>query len=158
MRMPTFFAACISFWLSRASSFSTDIETLLKQMTLDEKIGQLLQIDIQSFTDYDGSVNYDKLRDAININKPGSILNSHFSVMGLKGWTAQDWRHIMVDIYNTIDNSTLKAKVPIVYGIDSIHGANFVYESAIFPHQLALGATFNTSLVYEIGKVTAKDT
>ena len=48
--------------------------------------------------------------------------------------------------------------VPIIYGIDSIHGATFVKGAALFPQALNLAATFNPTLAYNAGKITAKDT
>jgi beta-glucosidase len=49
-------------------------------------------------------------------------------------------------------------KIPVLYGIDSIHGANFVRNSVLFPHAIALASTFNTTLVREIGKISAYQT
>lgn len=51
-----------------------------------------------------------------------------------------------------------RSGVPIIYGIDSIHGATFVKGAALFPQALNLAATFNPTLAYNAGKITAKDT
>lgn len=49
-------------------------------------------------------------------------------------------------------------KIPILYGIDSIHGASYVFGATLFPHAINLAASFNTELAYISGSITAKDT
>ena len=61
-----------------------------------------------------------------------------------------------------INIQTIAAKynknIPIIYGIDSIHGATYVYGATLFPQQIGQAATFNPEMVYEAGKITSKDT
>eukprot|EP00758_Cryptobia_borreli_P007527 Tbor_TRINITY_DN5308_c0_g1::TRINITY_DN5308_c0_g1_i1::g.4109::m.4109/K05349/bglX; beta-glucosidase len=62
----------------------------------------------------------------------------------------------MDDIFEI--SSKFGSKIPILYGIDSVHGANYVYNATIFPHNIGIGATFNTDLAYVVGRVTALET
>ncbi len=108
----------------------------------------------------DGSkVDFNKVAYWINEFKIGSILNTPFSaseVNGVSGYTAQEWRDIIVNI-QTIASKT-PSKIPVIYGIDSIHGASYVFGATLFPQQLAIAATFNTSYAEVGGQVTSKDT
>jgi beta-glucosidase len=147
----------VLFILGIIETLTLDVLKLLSEMTLEEKIGQLIQIDIQFLTEWNGRVNYNKLKELIDKYHIGSIMNSHFSVTGWTGWTAPQWRDILSNIYGVVEHSNSTA-IPILYGIDSIHGASFVYPAAIFPQQIAIGATFNDQLAYSIGRITSKDT
>lgn len=149
-----------------------DINAILSELSTEQKVGQMTQLEIGVFMD-GGSLNREKLKEWISTYHIGSILNSPFSgglIDGEVGWTAQQWRDIIVDIQEIAQNST---NIPILYGIDSIHGASYVYGSTLFPQvnfmsasslfnpscqQLATAATFNTDLARNCGKITAKDT
>ncbi|KAF9914935.1 hypothetical protein BX616_007275 [Lobosporangium transversale] len=63
----------------------------------------------------------------------------------------------IVDDIQKVALSTGKG-IPVIYGLDSVHGANYVDGAVIFPQQIGLAATFNTTLAYEAGRITAKDT
>eukprot|EP00604_Paraphysomonas_vestita_P001495 CAMPEP_0174822222 /NCGR_PEP_ID=MMETSP1107-20130205/14408_1 /TAXON_ID=36770 /ORGANISM="Paraphysomonas vestita, Strain GFlagA" /LENGTH=839 /DNA_ID=CAMNT_0016040611 /DNA_START=23 /DNA_END=2542 /DNA_ORIENTATION=- len=138
---------------------SIDVDKLLKSMSIEEKIGQLNQITINEFLSSPGQVDYNKIEEWISKYHIGSILDSPFSggpVNGVSGWTAQEWREVINNI-QTIAAKYNKA-IPIIYGIDSIHGATYVYGATLFPQQIGQAATFNPELVYEAGKITSKDT
>jgi beta-glucosidase len=60
------------------------------------------------------------------------------------------WQQIITTIHNVTRNST-RLKIPVIYGIDSLHGANYINEATLFPHQLNQAATFNVDVVREIG-------
>ncbi|KDO18093.1 hypothetical protein SPRG_21766 [Saprolegnia parasitica CBS 223.65] len=88
----------------------------------------------------------------------GSYLNSPFAG-GPKnakyGWNATEWRDILgriQAIHRKIDRH------PILFGLDSVHGANYVANAVLFPHQINAGASFNRRLVKELGFYTARDT
>ena len=127
-------------------------------MTLEEKIGQMTQLDISLFMD-GGEVNYTKMRQWMTRYKFGSVLNSPFSggpINGLVGWNASQWRSVIVNIQNIameLDNA-----IPIIYGLDSIHGATYVYGAALFPQAINVAATFNTDMAYTSGLISGKDT
>lgn len=75
---------------------------------------------------------------------------------GVPGWTAQEWRDVIINIQTIA--SKYNKNIPIIYGIDSIHGATYVYGATLFPQQIGQAATFNPELAFQAGRVTAKDT
>lgn len=136
------------------------VDDLLNSMDLAAKIGQMVQLDIQMFTKPSSSeIDYDKLQEHIEKYQIGSILNSPFSggpVNGDSAWTAKEWREVIKKIQDMATNT--KYGIPIIYGIDSIHGATFVEKAALFPQSLNVAASFNTDLARKAGEVTSKDT
>jgi beta-glucosidase len=136
------------------------VEALLASMTLEEKIGQMVQIDISKFmisgTD---QVDYDLVKQWVDEYKIGSILNSPFSggaINGVSGWTASQYREMIINLQKITESTT--SKIPIIYGIDSIHGATFVKDAALFPQALAVAATFDTEMAYKSAQVSSRDT
>lgn len=130
------------------------IDDLISQMSLEEKIGQMGQVAIEQVGDVDKKaktfvINEDKLRNVIVKYKIGSILNTPSGVV----LTQSQWNDIIHKI-NKIAN-TNNPKIPVIYGLDDIHGANFVAGFTSFPQQLGLAATWNKMLVQEAGAVTA---
>ncbi|CAI8596852.1 unnamed protein product [Vicia faba] len=117
------------------------IKDLLSRMTLHEKIAQMTQIERTVAT---SSV----IRD-LSI---GSILSSGGSAP-FENALSSDWAD-MVDAYQ---KSALGSRlgIPLIYGIDAVHGNNSVYAATIFPHNLGLGATRDADLVRRIGAATA---
>ena len=134
MQLLIFFSLVVLCVLS--ASATIDVENLLQKMTLRQKIGQMAQIDIANFYDSKTqTVLYDKIEFYIKNYEFGSMLNSIFSSsseqMGLVGWSAGKWREFI----NKIQSFTQETDnaIPILYGIDSIHGGTYIYESALFP-------------------------
>jgi beta-glucosidase len=116
---------------------------LLSQMTLDEKIGQMTQVDLGAIKDKN-----DIARLAL-----GSLLSGGSSDPAdrtAKGWAAA---------YDNSQAYALKSrlKVPLLYGIDAVHGHNNVDGAVIFPPSIALGATRNARLVERAARVTAEE-
>ena len=146
------------------SASSVNVDDLLATMTLEEKIGQMNQIDITVFVDESipGLINYTLMEEWITQYKIGSILNSPFSMGPINGkvsFTPSEWREVIHNIQTISQKyADTEAAIPIMYGIDSIHGASYVYEATLFPQQLATAATFNTSRSYDAGRITAQDT
>ncbi|GAB2285654.1 hypothetical protein Dimus_020095 [Dionaea muscipula] len=117
------------------------IKDLLKRMTLAEKIGQMTQIERINAT-----------ADVMKKYGIGSVLSGGGSVPKVNA-TAKDW----VDMVNGIQNGALSTRlgIPMIYGIDAVHGNNNVYKATIFPHNIGLGATRDPDLVKRIGEATA---
>jgi beta-glucosidase len=122
------------------------IKDLLSVMSLDEKIGQMVQIEIRSFSTEDMK----KYRFGSVLNGGGSWPheNKHSEVsewvsLADSIWHAgvEDWKH----------------PIPPIWGIDAVHGNNNVIGATIFPHNIGLGAAGDTGLMYKIGQVTAKE-
>jgi beta-glucosidase len=126
------------------SSFDAKAKELLARMTLDEKIGQMTQAD-QLF-----------VKDPSDIEKYflGSILSGGDSDPK-DGNSREAW----INLATTIQARALKTRlrIPLLYGIDAVHGNNNILGAVIFPHNIGLGATRDAALVEQIGKITAEE-
>lgn len=137
-----------------------------KRQSVREKAAQMAQVDIYSM------VNGDEREPAIALNNEtvafyarlgvGSILNAPFNHampssdhVDRTGWTASEWRVIITQIHEIYREH---GKVLMVYGVDSIHGATYVRNATLFPQAISAAAAFNSSLVEEMGRISAKDT
>ncbi|XP_058732916.1 uncharacterized protein LOC131604497 [Vicia villosa] len=120
---------------------NTRIKDLVGRMTLEEKIGQMVQIERTVAS-----------ADVVNKYYIGSVLSGGGSVPKAKA-TANDW----VDMVNEFQKGALSTRlgIPMIYGVDAVHGHNNVYNATIFPHNVGLGATRDPQLVKRIGDATA---
>ena len=125
---------------------------LLSSLTLEEKIGQMNQLTITSFESSPGILDEAKLEEAILKYNIGSILN----VPGTGAVTPEVWGKLMAKI-EAISNKTDK-KIPILYGIDAIHGSSYTAGATLFPQQIGMAATWNTDLVEQGTRVSAYET
>jgi beta-glucosidase len=130
-------------------SIETKVDRLLKQMTLEEKVGQMAQVSIESLG---GSKNgvfsfSDKLDDAIINYKIGSVLNTP----GVQ--SVEDWNRMIAEIQAKAQKTRLK--IPVLYGLDNVHGVNYVAGTTLFPQEIGEAATWNRKLVYDAAVITA---
>ncbi|XP_071710151.1 uncharacterized protein [Rutidosis leptorrhynchoides] len=116
---------------------------LLQRMTMEEKIGQMVQIERISATP-----------DIMKHYYIGSLLSGGGSVPNPQA-TVVDW----INMINGFQNGSLSTRlgIPMIYGIDAVHGHNNVINATIFPHNIGLGATRDTDLVKRIGAATASE-
>ena len=132
-----------------------DIDLLLGSMSLRQKIGQMAQFDIAAFYDSPSqTMDWDRIAAWQQKYEFGSMLNSIFSggsIGEAVGWNATEWRTFIFKLQTSAQNTT--AKIPVIYGIDSIHGGTYIYGSALFPQAINLAATFNRDLGYIQGAV-----
>ena len=128
--------------LTRGEAAAVDIDALIASMTLDEKVGQMTQAERVGATPAD-------VRDYYL----GSILSGGGSVPAEN--TPTGW----ADMHDAYQNAALDTRlgIPIIYGIDAVHGHNNVVGATIFPHNIGLGATRDPNLIEEIGRITAKE-
>lgn len=124
------------------------VEKLLGKMTLQEKVGQMIQAEIKWASPEDvkqyhlGSV----------LNGGGSHPNSN------KYASLHDWRQLARSYFeHSIADEDTRAAVPILWGTDAVHGHNNVHGAVIFPHNIGLGAANNPALTRAIFAATAKD-
>ena len=137
-----------------ASAFAAAVEKLLAQMTLKEKIGQMTQLEIGMVTDGVDlaiRINPEKLHKAIVEYGVGSILNVKDEAL-----PQQQWHEIIRAIQAEAKKSRLK--IPVLYGLDTIHGANYVAGSTLFPQPLAMAATWNPELMLRGSQIAAAET
>jgi beta-glucosidase len=137
-----------------ASASAAAVEKLLGRMTLKEKIGQMSQLEIGMVTDgHDQNIriNAEKLHKAVGEYGVGSILNVSDEAL-----PSQQWHEIIRAIQDEARKSRLQ--IPVLYGIDSIHGANYIAESTLFPQPLAMAATWNPELMLRGSQISAAET
>jgi len=117
------------------------VEELVQKMTLDEKVGQMTQVDKRMLDSEEDIAKYFL----------GSILSGGGSVPDdntPKGWVN------MINSYQGQALST-RLKIPLVYGIDAVHGHNNVVGATVFPHNIGLGCSNNPDLIYRVNHATA---
>ncbi len=137
------------------------VDALLKQMTLEEKVGQMAQITIDVVakgpdrfrSDEPASIDMEQLRDAVLKYHVGSILNTANN----RARTPEVWAEIIGTIQQVATQES-RLKIPVIYGIDAIHGVTYSAGATMFPHELALAATWNPEFAYTLGEITAYET
>lgn len=128
----------------RLSAFDPQVKALLARMTLDEKVGQMTQPD-QSY-----------IKDLSDVERYalGSVLSGGSSDPK-EGNSLEAWTNLYDSIQQHSERTRLK--IPILYGIDAVHGHNNVLNAVIFPHNVGLGCTRDAALVEKIGRITAEE-
>jgi beta-glucosidase len=125
------------------------INALLGSMSLEQKVGQIIQADI-------GSVTPEEVREY----RLGSVLNGGNSGPGGNDLApAKEWLALADKFYDASMDPALGANaIPVMWGSDSVHGDSNIIGATVFPHNIALGATRNTDLISRIGEITALET
>lgn len=122
---------------------------------LDDMIGQMSQIDVTLLldTDEDGksTANQAKLEYYFGVLGVGSLLNTPLS----EPWTAADYRAVVVAIQNITETYN---RPPVIWGLDSVHGANYIHGAVMTPQPINLAATFNSTTSYTAGIIASRDT
>ena len=137
--MPVF--AQDEIYLDSTKTINERVEDLLSRMSLDEKIGQMTQVDRTALNNI----------DHIRLYFLGSILSGGGSVPEPN--TVESW----ANMYDEFQQKALEAplKIPLIYGVDAVHGHNNLLNSVIFPHNIGLGCANNPELTEEIARITA---
>jgi beta-glucosidase len=140
----------------KQNRIESEARQLVARMTPEEKVGQMTQITLEQFgkSDPQGTfiLDEEKLRNGIVNHHLGSILNC-----GGQARTVQNWQEIITKMQDVATKET-RLGVPIIYGIDTIHGANYVLGATLFPHNIAMGATGNVVLMEKVGEISALET
>jgi beta-glucosidase len=124
------------------------ISDLLGKMSLDEKVGQVIQPEINSVTP-----------EEVKRYRLGSVLNGGGGWPGTNKYSKpEDWLALADAFWEaSMDTSEGGHAIPILWGLDAVHGHNNVIGATLFPHNVGLGATNNPELLRKIGKVTARE-
>lgn len=143
----------------------TDIEVkvaaLLHQMTIEEKVGQMTQVTLDVLTQgKDAYSSYEpivldtvKLREAFEVYQIGSVLNTANN----RARSTAFWNSLVQQVQDyAISHSRLN--IPVIYGLDMIHGASYVDKSTLFPQEIGMAATWNPELIKHAGEITAYET
>ena len=136
------------------AAIETKISSLLKQMTIEEKVGQMAQVAIDQIGATNQAtktfnIDQNKLNDVLVNYKVGSILNTPPGIL----LSAQQWNQVNKDIHTAAQQTRLK--IPVLYGLDQIHGASYVAGFTSFPQEIGQAATWNRQLVQQGGAITA---
>ena len=127
----------------------TRVDAMLRRMSVDDKVGQLIQVDIASITPKD-----------LETYKLGSILNGGNSAPNNDEFApAAEWLKLFDAFYDaSVKRSDGRPVVPVIWGTDAVHGANNIVGATLFPHNIGLGAARDPELVRRIGAATAAET
>ena len=124
------------------------LNELLSSLSVEEKVGQIIQADVGSVT-----------ADDVRRYRLGSVLNGGNSAPGGDDLApARVWLAAADAFYEaSMDTSDGKHAIPIMWGVDAVHGHNNIIGATLFPHNVALGATRNAELMRKIGAITATE-
>jgi len=155
-----------SLYLDRTAPVASRVESLLRQMTLAEKIGQMDQIVTGSLRDTSNPANGQCTNaggnnDPLQTNCLDNVLIKNFTGSILAGGTdnpasntGQGW----ADWYNTIQHYAIdhsRLHIPVIFGVDAVHGFGHPYQAPLFPQSIGLGATWDPAMAQAGGAVTA---
>ncbi|MEH6453672.1 MAG: glycoside hydrolase family 3 N-terminal domain-containing protein, partial [Psychromonas sp.] len=133
--------------VAKDEAIESAVAAIVAQMTLEEKVGQMVQPDLREVTPEEAKQ-----------YKLGSLLN------GGGGWpdgnkyaTAQDWADEADKFYNALEEAYVDRgfRIPFMWATDAVHGHNNVFTATVFPHNIGLGAANNPELIKRIGEATA---
>ncbi len=139
-------------YLNPSASVDERVEDLLSRMTLAEKIGQMTQINVDLINlkkDNYAYLDTAKFRASVRNHHVGSYLNG-FAI------SADDWFTYFHDMQR-INLEESRLKIPLLYGVDHMHGASYLKGSTIFPHNLNIGGTFNDAHARAMGIITTRE-
>lgn len=132
-----------SIYMDPSQDVEIRIKALLEQMTLEEKAGQMVQAEQAQLN----------AADVLNYGI-GSVLSGGGSAPSF-GNNPDDWNSRVTALKQAALNSRLG--IPLLYGVDAVHGHNNVFGATVFPHNIALGAANDLELVEQIGRATAEE-
>ncbi|MGP3983075.1 glycoside hydrolase family 3 N-terminal domain-containing protein [Streptomyces sp. KR80] len=144
-------------YLDARAPVAKRVDDLLERMTLKEKVGQMDQIAvsrIQGDCEWSGGdLNESCMKSVIADNAVGSILSG--GGMAPKKNTPAEWARMVNSVQKyAVEKSRLH--IPLLYGVDAVHGHNNVLGATVFPHQIGLGATWDPGTVRDSGAATAR--
>ncbi|GMF18360.1 unnamed protein product [Phytophthora fragariaefolia] len=123
-------------------------------------LGQMVQLDVSTIMHPNRTLNraivheHAKLNIGSYLNTPGAELNDS-NPNSTRNFSPKEWRELITEIQGIY---AAHGSQPIMYGLDSVHGADYVRGAVLYGQQLNAAATFNPDLVYDMGRITARDT
>ena len=142
----------------KSAQIETRVQDLLSKMTLKEKIGQMIQIDVLRMmgdpnNEWDrGPLEQSWMKIVLDDYQVGSLLSGGGAAPVPN--TPANWL-TMTDKLKAYSLERSRLKIPLLYGVDAVHGHNNVQGATFYPHNIGLAAAFHPELVQELGKQTA---
>jgi len=137
------------------------IDDLLSQMTIEEKIGQMMQINNSAIvTEANWGAGTDlSITTKVDTAKLGNMLRKYHVGSFLNGIAepAETWYQFYKDIQE-MNMKVSRLKIPVIYGVDHMHGPNYLAGGTVFPHALNTAATYNNQFPADMAHVTAIET
>lgn len=144
---------------SSTSELDSQIDELMSKMSATDKVGQMTQVNLNvvlvpkngtGYNNNDGIIDPALLDTAVNKYRVGSLLNAINHAYSLDQWDV---------IINQIQDAAKKndPAIPVLYGIDAIHGTTFTLNSTLFPHNIGVGASRNPEVAKTAAQITAKE-
>jgi beta-glucosidase len=141
------------------NSENEEIKNWINSLSIEEKVGQTCQITLDVVLKRDASgnpvspteIDTNLLKIALEQYHVGSILNVSSHTL-----TLNEWQGIFNDVHRPYQSGA--TKIPVIYGIDAIHGMNYTVGATLFPQEIGLAATWNTELAKQMGEITAYET
>ena len=134
------------------------VDEKLASLTLEDKVGEMTQLSIDVLAEGDPynlvepfTFNEEKLKKVLVDLKVGSILNC-----GGHAYTRDQWKNIITTIQKFAAQK--ESAIPVLYGIDAIHGTNYTIGSTLFPQELSTACTWDPKFAQQCGEVTAYET
>ncbi|RZJ82122.1 MAG: beta-glucosidase [Flavobacterium sp.] len=145
---------------SKQTALELKVNALMTKMTLEEKVGQMAQITLDVIgkgkdrfsSDEPFMLDEQAMQKALVQYKLGSVLNASNN----RARTPQHWLEVITKIQKVAMSN--KNAIPVIYGIDAIHGETYTAGATMFPQQIGQAATFNRELVYKGAEITAYET
>jgi len=133
---------------ARDAAIEARVSEILAGMTLEQKIGQMTQAEIRSIQP-----------DDVRRYYIGSILNGGGAwPNNNKHASPEEWAALASRFYEASMSTDMATPVPVIWGVDAVHGHNNVFGATLFPHNIGLGAAHNPDLIRRIGRSTARAT
>ena len=131
--------------ISASAEDVDEIEKILNSMTVEEKVGQIMMVEISHISPRE-----------VREYSIGAILNGGGSFpYGKKNHDVEDWRKLADEYFLASKSSNLG--IPVIWGTDAVHGHNNLKGAVLFPHNIGLGATRNETLIEDISSIVAKE-
>jgi len=124
------------------------VDALLAQMTLEEKIGQMTMLELRMVST-DGELDPAKLQEVLVERHVGALLNT-------QTFTLEEW-HTAIRGVQEVASEQARLGIPLLFGIDAVHGHNYLTNGVIFPHNIAMAATWDPELVRRSAEITAME-
>ncbi len=157
--LTAFCMVCGEYAIAQISGWDEAVrkaEALTEELTLEEKAGQMTNISLMALAEGEFWMRRDtvkldtaKIRDLLIDSGVGSVQN-----LGTYPMAPDEW-HKLIGIIQEVAMNRTRHGIPLIYGIDAVHGANYSAGSTLFPHQIGMAATRNPSLTEQGAAVTS---